>query len=543
MNIQNYDSKTVELIEKVFEQKRLMDEDIFNTLPVLLERAQELEDYTLQGFAHFHIADAYFAFEKGYKKFRENLARCIYCFNLGGEKELLTRAYNFVAIDALNNGSFDVAYFYLMNAMQTCEGTENNYLLSMLNHNIGQVFARMHSFDKAVGYVRLGTEFQLLCPADDFYYYQNLTNGYFSEGVIHALMGNVEGAKAADREIARLENETDVSNNPSVFIPIILLRIMIAILEGDEEEYEVKSRELIEKLRESHRIYDFITDIEDLCNFLLEKNHMDTVGEILSIIKDTVADTDVVQMQKIVSSIEVAYYDKLGDAEKVNECLREQYHLSKQQQMEQNRIYQYSIDLINSMDEQRKEQERVRLENEYLQSQVQTDPLTGIPNRFMLDSTIPQFLEEAKKEGKSFAVSLMDIDKFKQYNDTYGHLDGDICLQKVAKAIEKVSDRPGVSCARYGGDEFIMLYCNKTDEEIMKIAAELKEEIKALNIPHSAMGEGGCVSLSQGICNDIPRSEHKHGDYLNEADNALYVVKKRMDSPGKKETFRLVHLP
>ena len=184
----------------------------------------------------------------------------------------------------------------------------------------------------------------------------------------------------------------------------------------------------------------------------------------------------------------------------------------------------------------------MRLENEHLHSQVQTDPLTGIPNRLMLDSSLPRLFEEAREAGESFGVCMMDINKFKEYNDTYGHLAGDICLQKVARTIQKVSDKPGVSCARYGGDEFIMLYVNKSDGEIREIAEELNRAIRRLGIAHSAMAGEGLVSLSQGICNGVPQDYHKQEDYINESDTALYAVKKNHDAPGRSESIRLLHL-
>ena len=542
MDINNFEPEIVALIEEIYSQKRDMSKEVLNTIPRLLEIAEEQGDKRLQGFAHFHLADSLYAFEVDYDGLRRHLAKAIFYLNQVGEKELLARAYNYVAIDALNNGSNDVCYLYLMNALQTCEDIDNDYLKCIINNNIGQVFARMHSFEKAVKYVRKSNELQALCNKDDFYYNQNMINGYFSEGILHALMGDIEGAKEADAKIAALEKETDLSLMKSVFIPILLLRLMIAVMEGDNEDADSKSRELIKKLKESHRIYDFITDIEDLCRFLIENGYLDTAKEIVDIIKTTVESTNVVLMKKIISSIEIAYYEKNGDAAKLNEHLLEQYRLSEQQQMEQNRIYQYSIDLIDIMEEQRREQEKVRLENEHLHSQVQTDPLTGIPNRLMLDELIPTLFEQAQNDETLFGVALMDIDKFKEYNDTYGHLAGDICLQKVAKAIERVSGKPGVYCARYGGDEFIMLYSCKSDEEIMSIADELNKEIFALDIEHSAMGEGGRISISQGICNSTPQKENVQEDFMNEADNALYAIKKRLGLRITGDSVRLVHL-
>ena len=540
MDLSKYDHETRALIELIDEQKSSMSEEVLDTVARLLAIAEKMDDYELRGLAHFDFADALFAFEKDYDEFRHHLARAIYYFGLTDEKALLARSYNFVAIDALNNGSYDVAYSYLMNAVQTCEELDDNYLLSIINNNIGQVYGRMGSYEKGIEYIRLSNKQQEMCSKEDAYYYQNLISGYFVEGSMYALMDDLPGAMEGDRKIAEVEKEIDISSDTSLYIPVSMLRLMIAILQKDEELSKVRSREAIERLRVAHMIYDYIEDIEDLCYFLIDHGYADTVGEIVEIIRNTVESTGVIQMKKVVSAIEIAYYDGIGDEEKATACLRDQYILSKQQQKEQNRIYQYSIELINIMDDQRKEQEKVRRENELLHSQVQTDSLTGIPNRLMLDRTTPDLFESARENSSRFAISLMDINKFKEYNDTYGHLAGDICLQKVAKAIQKVSDRPDVFCARYGGDEFVMLYADMSDEEIMEIATRLDEDIRALNIVHMSMRLEGVVTISQGICNCIPDSDCTPDDLMNEADIALYAVKKSLNQPGR--SIRLVHL-
>ena len=542
MDINKYDASTIALIEKVFEQKQNMSDDVLETLSQLKEVAYEQKDFALQGFVHFHIADALYSLERGWDSFRENLAKAVSFFTLAGDNELLARAYNYVGLDALNNGSYDVAYFYYMNAIHTCEQSGNNYLLSIINNNIGQVYARMHRYEKALEYVRISTELQAQSSKDDFYYYQNMINGYFSEGMLSALMGDVEGAKEADARIVQMEKEADVSNNPSVVLPIFMLRLIINILEGNDEAYEVRSKDIIEKLQDTHRVYDFITDVEALCHILIEYDKLDAAEEVLKVIKDTVGTSPVMQVKKIISTIEIALYEKKGDIDKVNHHLREQYHLAKQQQDEQSKIYQYSIDLINVMDEQRKEQERILLENERLQAQAQKDPLTGLANRLKFDQSMLSMFENARKNGTPFAVSLMDVDKFKTYNDTYGHLAGDVCLQKVASVIQEVSDKHGLFCARYGGDEFVMLYENKSDEEIMDIAHELGEKVLEQNKTLRRLGERGSISISQGICNSVPSDGQEQNDFINEADNALYAVKKNINKPGDRESVRLVHL-
>ena len=198
MDLQQYEPRTAALIQEVLKQKNEMAREVFDTLSALQAIARETEDTALQGFVHYHIADAYFTFESGYGVFRDNLAKSVFFLSLAGEKELLARAYNLIAIDAINNGSYDVAYFYLMNAMQTCEGLDDPYLLSIINNNVGQVFGRMRSYEKGVEYVRRSNELQAQCDRDDFYYNINMINGYFAEGTMYALMGDLEGAREAD---------------------------------------------------------------------------------------------------------------------------------------------------------------------------------------------------------------------------------------------------------------------------------------------------------------------------------------------------------
>ena len=125
MDLQNYEGTTRVLIDQVLEQKRDMSQEVFGPLEQLLEEARKTGDKRLQGFAHYHIADAHFSFETGYSEFRNHLAKAVSFLSVAGEKELLARAYNLIAIDAINNGSFDVAYLYLMNALQTCEDMDD----------------------------------------------------------------------------------------------------------------------------------------------------------------------------------------------------------------------------------------------------------------------------------------------------------------------------------------------------------------------------------------------------------------------------------
>ena len=124
-------------------------------------------------------------------------------------------------------------------------------------------------------------------------------------------------------------------------------------------------------------------------------------------------------------------------------------------------------------------------------------------------------------------MEILDIDYFKEYNDTYGHQAGDICLQQISEQIRYLTrNHPNVYSARYGGDEFVIIYEGMTDDEVTSLAASLRNRIRDLAILHETSKIDSCITVSQGIRNSVPKEGNKLWDYMYTADNALYSVKK-----------------
>ena len=545
MDLGGYNTETIELIESVHAQKRRMSKDILRTLNRLDKIALKSGDNALRGFAQFHLADAYYALELDYNRFRKHLEKAIAVLQNADEPELLARSYNYVGIDANNNGSFDIAYHYFSNALQLLERIDNNYLKSIINDNIGQVYARLGQPKEAIKYVRLSNKLQLLAPKTDGYYHQNLIAGYFSEAVLSIELNQIKRAEQIGKKIDRIERECNGVLPTGVEIPVSFLRLQLALLSGEEASYEEASRNVMEQIRHAHRIYDYMTDIHDLCFFLIAHDRPEPVRTILDVVTKKVEASGVLQMMKYLSEIEIAYYEKKGDRDQVIKYLRQMASVGEQQKTEQNRIYTNSIELIGTLEAIREEAERVSAENDILQVQVKTDPLTGLPNRLMFNRMTEDSFERMWHENQSFGLEILDVDQFKEYNDTYGHQAGDVCLKRVAREIERLAGEENLQCARYGGDEFIVIYENRTDEEILRIAGKLEERIESLRIRHGGKKPGLYVTVSQGICNDKPYENEKvkSWDFLTEADNALYAIKKnRLQGPGG-ESIRLNRLP
>ncbi len=190
---------------------------------------------------------------------------------------------------------------------------------------------------------------------------------------------------------------------------------------------------------------------------------------------------------------------------------------------EQNQMYRDAE--LNSIRE-KKAMDEMRRENKRLSEMAETDQLTGLPNRYRLNRYSDKLFEKAYADKTSLAVSIIDIDYFKQYNDTLGHQAGDECIRAISDVLRKfVETHENTFAARYGGDEFVLLYAGLNDDQLLAYADELRESVKTLAIPHPAT-PSGLVSITQGIRNSVPNVKNKLWDYMFAADNALYEAKK-----------------
>ncbi len=155
------------------------------------------------------------------------------------------------------------------------------------------------------------------------------------------------------------------------------------------------------------------------------------------------------------------------------------------------------------------------------------DPLTGIPNRRHFTDVFEVEWRRARRGGTAISLMLMDVDYFKQYNDTYGHSAGDECLKRIAQSLHHSLKRPGDCAARIGGEEFAILLPETDTLGAAIIADRIRLDIEALNIPHSGSEALGHVTISAGVATCTPTEEMERQALLNAADEMLYQAKKR----------------
>jgi diguanylate cyclase (GGDEF)-like protein len=183
---------------------------------------------------------------------------------------------------------------------------------------------------------------------------------------------------------------------------------------------------------------------------------------------------------------------------------------------------------------------QLKAANERLQSLSFLDGLTGIANRRYFDQGLLQESRRSMRDNTPLSLIMLDIDFFKAFNDTYGHLKGDDCLKTVVATFKQTLNRPGDFPARYGGEEFAVVLPNTDDIGASIIAEELRVNIERASIEHINSLCADHVTVSLGVVTRFPGQTETPEDLILAADSALY--RSKHEGRNRVSVERLIQL-
>jgi two-component system, sensor histidine kinase LadS len=181
--------------------------------------------------------------------------------------------------------------------------------------------------------------------------------------------------------------------------------------------------------------------------------------------------------------------------------------------------------VASSLNETIRENALLHVSEQQLQRLATIDGLTGVNNRRNFDERLEVEWSRACRSHRPLALLFVDVDYFKQYNDTYGHLAGDDCLRRIARSLEELATRSTDTIARYGGEEFAVLVADETAGDAALLAERMRIGIQSLAISHAAAPLDR-VTISVGVAACVPAIGVPPTALIQAADAALYEAKR-----------------
>lgn len=169
--------------------------------------------------------------------------------------------------------------------------------------------------------------------------------------------------------------------------------------------------------------------------------------------------------------------------------------------------------------------QELHLANQRLNAMVEVDALTGLVNRRGFDRLLHREILAARRDGTPLTLMLCDLDHFKRYNDSLGHVQGDHCLRDIGRLLREVCVRPRDVATRYGGEEFALILPNTPRSGAMTFARALCKVLQLRAIAHPASPLGPWLTLSGGITTCVPDGNTSAEGMIMRADQALYAAK------------------
>jgi len=203
--------------------------------------------------------------------------------------------------------------------------------------------------------------------------------------------------------------------------------------------------------------------------------------------------------------------------------IRDVVHVVRDEQGNVSSLVGFMFDIT----ERKRSEEKLAQLQKTLEELSYKDGLTGVANRRMFDSVIEKEWVEAGRSRQPLSLIILDIDYFKQYNDHYGHLQGDICLRRVAQTLLEASTRSRDFLGRFGGEEFILILPDTDAQSAASVAERCRKLILDQGIAHVRSSVSQTLTISAGVATIVPSAHGERVDLIELADKRLYQAKQK----------------
>ncbi len=492
----------------------------YDTCQKILEYAADTGSQKLTGLGLYYLAECYW--QKGeYENTMQCLTEGVGCLENARMYELLAKAHNMMGAvsDRKNNRMLALSSYY--NSLKYAEKYHFYYIQGMAESNIAYTLVRMRLRQEAIQHYRTAIDFYSKSEKTYQLNY-NRINCMIECGCCHMYLGEMEEALQLWNEIEKILREAPESYYSKITLG--MYRIPCELLKGHAEEALKLASDLLEQLSDRDVFEEIMDELVILAGILAILPDGKYLEELIRIIDEKHIEEHYnifLDLYPFKSEL----LQKKGLTWEYIDYTRQYFDIYEKYQQENREALINVIELQNRLKNVTLDWTNMKASNRELESLAMHDELTGLANRTFLHEYLTSSFEHAYEEHELMGVELMDIDFFKEYNDHYGHLAGDQCLKAIAGVLRKQQVPGKIFCARYGGDEFMILYTGMTVEKIRRVAEDILREVRKLKLPHECSNCSNYVSVSQGVFVRIPVGNSKEWDFTSRADDLLYKTK------------------
>lgn len=376
--------------------------------------------------------------------------------------------------------------------------------LSASYNNIGEIYKHLYNYDKALYYYQKSfeedqkTQFKSCMGI----YFVNMAEVYYLQG---------DYIKAQEYVEKALEKLKEFNVEIALCEAYRIYALLYWKLENYEKtrEYFFKASEIADKTLAYNLKIDLLIYYHQ---FMMEQNNYDAAVAALTEAYEYSSKYNYHEKSILICHHFTMFYEKTGDLDSALKYYKLYIMHNQEQSKERLKQIRDGIEL--------------RIKIEYIRQQSEIDSLTGIPNRRKFNEVLETEWKMAAKNSRPLSLIMIDIDCFKEFNDNYGHPEGDKCLISIAKLMnEMLSSKYFLS--RYGGDEFMAILPDTSKEQAKAIAESIRMAILDTKIRHNFSRVSNYVTVTQGVATLIPCDTTCINDFIRMVDNALYDAKRK----------------
>lgn len=444
------------------------------------------------------------------------IRNAIHLFQKIGNEEAQAVALNFEGVLYSAMGNETSALDSYLQGLEIAIEKQYSYIAVRLYNNIGTRYQELGTNSKAIEYYRRA-EMELAhpqCKRNVSYpnwaliTYLNMCIAFTANGDYDLAQFYLDKTKGWFTEDNRKDYE----------FTVLITESRLKWLMGHHDEV----RKNIDLLREgglsSVSTTDYIPEMRELCGLFEMMEEYDCWRKLVYAFEEYAKKQESLYYIITAHEMKMGYYKAVGDNEKYAQLCIEYVELDNKRKLENMKERSEAIDM--KIELQEKEQARKRAEQK-----SNTDRLTKLGNRYKMEADCGEMIEDCRMFNQSIVIGIIDIDCFKEVNDTYGHICGDECLQKVADILASTLDDAGMAY-RYGGDEFVILMSGCNVDIVRQFAQMVSKSVEACSIENINSTVKPILTLSQGyaIFNQLRKNDNFE-TLLKEADDTLYFVK------------------